>query len=131
MSNSTIKQLTVYRKSCFIKRSGTVSLNKGRHNIVLDTLANTIDSSTLSVSLQEGIKGSNVQIELLDVEKQEEITKEIRSKLLKVDNMIGIKTNQIEMWKANSDFSNHNTFDISQMSKFIEELPGKLETIYD
>ena len=131
MSNSTIKQLTVYRKSCFIKRSGTVSLNKGRHNIVLDTLANTIDSSTLSVSLQEGIKGSNVQVELLDTEKQEEITKEINLKLSKVENMIDIKTNQIEMWKANSDFSNHNTFDISQMSKFIEELPSKLETIYD
>ena len=131
MSNSIVKQLSIYRQSCFVKREGSIKLQKGKQNIILDTLPNTIDKTTLTVSLQEGVSGSNVQVELLDKDKQEEITKDVQSKITKIENKINIKNNQIELWNKNSDFSNHNSFDISQMSSFIENLPNKLETIYE
>lgn len=131
MSNSIVKQLSIYRQSCFVKREGSIKLQKGKQNIILDTLPNTIDKTTLTVSLQEGVSGSNVQVELLNKDKQEEITKDVQSKITKIENKINIKNNQIELWNKNSDFSNHNSFDISQMSSFIENLPNKLETIYE
>lgn len=81
MSNSIVKQLSIYRQSCFVKREGSIKLQKGKQNIILDTLPNTIDKTTLTVSLQEGVSGSNVQVELLDKDKQEEITKDVQSKL--------------------------------------------------
>ena len=131
MSKSIVKQVSIYRQSCFVKREGSIKLQKGKQNIILDTLPNTIDKTTLTVSLQEGVSGSNVQVELLDKDKQEEITKDVQSKITKIENKINIKNNQIELWNKNSDFSNHNSFDISQMSSFIENLPNKLETVYE
>lgn len=131
MSKSIITEVAVYRNGCFIVRKGNIELQKGRHNVILDSLDNCFDTATLSLSLPENLTGSNVQVEAYDEEEKEEILKEIDRKLRDIDNRIAIKQKQIEMWNANADFSNKDSLSISDMSEYIEKLPERLEKIYE
>ena len=128
--NSNVKEIAVYRNGCFISRTGTVTLQKGRHNVVLDTLPQTLDPSTLTLSLPENVSGSNVQVEVLDSEKREEILADLNRQIKTVRNRIEVKNSQIEMWKNNSDLSSRQSLDIEEMSSYIEKLPERLEKIH-
>ena len=130
MSNSTITKVAMYRNGCFITREGTIKLEAGKHNVVLDTLSNNIDTNTVSLSLPENIKGSNVQVLPIDEEAKEEILREIQNEIILLDSKISSKENQIEMWKKNADFSSSTNISISEMADYIEKLPERLEKIY-
>ena len=128
--NSSVKEIAVYRNGCFISRTGTVKLQKGRHSVVFDTLPQTLDPSTLTLSLPENLSGSNVQVEFLDEEKRDEILADLNRQIKTVRNRIEAKNSQIEMWKSNADFSSRQSLDIEEMSSYIEKLPERLEKIY-
>ena len=127
--NSIVKEIAVYRNGCFISRSGTVKLQKGRHNVTLDILPQTLDSSTLTLSLPETLSGSNVQVEIPDQERKDEILGDLNRQIKTVRSRIEIKNSQIEMWKNNADFSSRESLDIEEMSSYIERLPERLEKI--
>ena len=131
MTNSIITHLAIYRQGCFVKREGTIKVSKGRQYIILDEIPNSLDTKTLSVSLSNKIKGSNVQIEALEEERIEEITKELNTKINKIDKLITIKNNQIELWNKNSDFSSKESVSISDITQYIDKLPERLENIYE
>ncbi|MBQ2582528.1 MAG: DUF4140 domain-containing protein, partial [Erysipelotrichaceae bacterium] len=128
--NSSVKEIAVYRNGCFISRTGTVKLQKGRHSVVFDTLPQTLDPSTLTLSLPENLSGSNVQVEFLDEEKRDEILADLNRQIKTVRNRIEAKNSQIEMWKSNADFSSRQSLDIEEMSSYIEKFPERLEKIY-
>lgn len=130
MPNSTIKEVAIYRNSCFITRQGTIKLNADKQNVILDYLDGNIDVSTLSLSLPENLKGSNVQLEPFNQEEKENILSEINDRISEVENKISIKQKQIEMWIDNANFSNKDSLSITEISKYIDTLPDKLETIY-
>ena len=130
MSNSIVKELAVYRNGCFIKRNGTVNLSAGKQTVIIDCLPQSLDSSTLTLSLPENISGTNVQVELLDAKQKEEITKDIQHKINSINNTIEIKKTQIEMWNRNADFSAKDSLNIVEMSNYIEALPARLEKLY-
>lgn len=130
MSNSIVKELAVYRNGCFIKRSGTVNLSAGKQTVIIDCLPQSLDSSTLTLSLPENISGTNVQVELLDAKQKEEITKDIQHKINSINTTIEIKKTQIEMWNRNADFSAKDSLNIVEMSNYIEALPARLEKLY-
>ena len=81
MSQSIIKEVSVYRQGAYVSRQGKISLKKGQQTLVLDSLPNTIIPSTVVLSLTENIKGSNVQVHLLDEEIRKEQLKEEKRKL--------------------------------------------------
>ena len=130
MSNSTISKVAIYRNGCFITREGSIDLKAGKHNVVLDTLPNNIDTNTVSLSLPSDIKGSNVQVLPLDDERKEEILREIQNEIILMDSKITTKEKQIEMWNKNADFSASTNISISEMAEYIEKLPERLEKIY-
>ena len=115
MSNSIVKELAVYRNGCFIKRSGTINLSAGKQTVVIDRLPQSLDSSTLTLSLPENVSGTNVQVEFLDAKQKEEITKDIQQKINSINNNIELKKTQIEMWNRNADFSAKHSLNIVAM----------------
>ena len=130
MPNSIIKEVSIYRDSCFITRQGKIKLNKGKQNVTLDILNNNIDITSLSLSLPDNLQGSNVQVEPFNQKEKDEILTDINNRIKEIDNKIAIKQNQIEMWNVNADFSNKENLSIVDMSEYIEKLPERLEKIY-
>ena len=131
MPKSTVKEVAVYYNGCFISREGKVQLKEGRQNVVLDTLDNSLDRSSLSLALPENLKGSNVQVEPLNEEEKEKILREINDRITETDNIISIRQKQIEMWNVNADFSNKESLSITDMSEYIDRLPERVEKIYE
>ena len=127
---SIVKEIAVYRTGCFISRNGTVNLHKGHNSIVLDTLPQTLDQATLTLSLPEDLSGSNVQVQRPDQEWKEGITEELEHRIKEISDRIDIKKAQIEMWKTNADFSARESLNVDEMSSYIEKLPERLESIY-
>ncbi|MBR2825192.1 MAG: DUF4139 domain-containing protein [Solobacterium sp.] len=130
MSQSIIKEVSVYRQGAYVSRQGKISLKKGQQTLVLDSLPNTIIPSTVVLSLTENIKGSNVQVHLLDEEIRKEQLKEEKRKLDELNHSITVKEAQIELWNKNGDFSGGKDINIAQMSEYIEKLPERLNTLY-
>ena len=130
MSQSIIKEVSIYRQGAYVSRQGTISLKKGQQNLILDSLPNSVVNSTVVLSLPEGIKGSNVQVRPLDEDKRKELLKDYKRKVDEVNQLIAIKTSQIELWNKNGDFSGGKDINIQQMSEYIEKLPERLNTLY-
>ena len=131
MVKSTIKEISIYRNSCFIKREGKVKLNKGKQSVVLDNLPETVDVNTLSLALPENVKGSNVQVEPLDDKAKEELLEDINKQINDVQNKIEIKNYQIEIYNKNADFSNKENISFNEITEYIDNLPKRLEKIYE
>ena len=130
MTNSIIKEVSIYRQGSYISRLGTIKVNKGKHNTLIDTLPSSLNPSTISLYLPDSVKGSNVQIKHYDESQRNEILKEINNKLINIENKIIIKQNQIELWNKNADFSNSNNTSFEQISNYLDNLPKRLEEIY-
>ena len=130
MSNSKITKVSIYRNGCFISREGFIDLKQGKHNVVLDTLSDNIDTNTVSISLPEQLNGSNVQVLPLSSDKKEEILLDIQNQISLLNSKIITKEKQLEMWNTNADFSNSTSISINEMSEYIEKLPERLEKIY-
>ena len=130
MSNSTIQEVFIYRGGAYVKRNGTLSLKQGKQTLTIDTLPNTINPTTVRLSLTKEAKGNNVQVELLKKEERDELLKEIQRKVNEIDYSIKVKETQIDLWNKNGDFSSSQTIDIAQMSEYIEKLPTRLTTLY-
>ena len=130
MTNSIIKEVSIYRQGSYISRLGTIKVNKGKHNTLIDTLPSSLNPSTISLYLPDSVKGSNVQIKHYDESQRNEILKEINNKLTNIENKITIKQNQIELWNKNADFSNSNNTSFEQISNYLDNLPKRLEEIY-
>ena len=101
MSNTIITQVAVYREGAFVKRKGKISLKKGKETLIVAQLPNSLDSSTLTLSLPDKVIGSNVQVEALSAEERKEKTAELNKKIKALNNQITIKQNQMEMWNIN------------------------------
>ncbi|MBQ6492359.1 MAG: DUF4139 domain-containing protein [Erysipelotrichaceae bacterium] len=131
MSNTIITQVAVYREGAFVKRKGKISLKKGKETLIVAQLPNSLDSSTLTLSLPDKVIGSNVQVEALSAEERKEKTAELNKKIKALNNQITIKQNQMEMWNKNGDFSSCTSMNIADMSSYIEKLPERLGALYD
>ena len=131
MIKTEVKEVSLYRNGCFVKRRGTLSLKKGRQSICIEGLPGSLNASTVRMSLPAGITGNNVQVNNLTKEEKEESLKELNEKIRRTDNKLAVKNKQIEMFNANSDFSAKDNITVTEMVNFINDLPGILDKIYE
>ena len=78
MNVTQIKEVSVYRSGAYITRFGLFGLKEGKQTILIEGLSESLDPSTLTVSLNKDVSGSNIHVERYTPEKQNEIRKEIR-----------------------------------------------------
>ncbi|MBQ1340961.1 MAG: DUF4140 domain-containing protein, partial [Erysipelotrichaceae bacterium] len=105
MSKTEIREVSLYRNGCFVKRKGIVELKKGKQTVVFENMSASLDVSTVRLAVSSGAVGSNVQTEMLTPVQKEEAMADVKRKIARLDNSIAIKNAQIEMWNANADFS--------------------------
>ena len=131
MNVTQIKEVSVYRSGAYITRFGLFGLKEGKQTILIEGLSESLDPSTLTVSLNKDVSGSNIHVERYTPEKQNEIKKEILDSLKKVQTQIQTRKDQIEILKKNTDFSNRESVSLKDMNEFIDAFPKKIDMIYE
>ncbi len=131
MDHTDIKEVSVYRNGAYITRLGHFDLKEGKQTLTIEGLSQTLDPSTLTVSLNSQVSGSNIHVEHYTPEKQNEIKKQILDSLKKVQRQIQTRNDQIEILKKNTDFSSRENISLKDMSEYIDVLPERIEKIYD
>ena len=131
MSKTEIREVSLYRNGCFVKRRGVLALKKGKQTVTFENLPESLDESTVRMSLSAGANGSNVQTELLTPAQKEEALSEVKKKIARLDNSVAIKKSQIDMWNANADFSSKENVSMNDVVNYITSLPAHLEKLYD
>ena len=131
MCKTAVKEVSLYRNGCLVKRRGSVSLVKGRQTVVFENIPDSIDPSTVRLALPEGVAGSNIQTEELTARQKQEVTAEIRKKIARIDKSIEIKNKQMELLNANADFSSKENVNMNDVVSYIVSLPDHLEKLYD
>ncbi len=131
MSKTEIKEISLYRNGCFVKRRGILELKKGKQTVVFENMSPSLDVSTVRLAVSSGAAGSNVQTEMLTPVQKEEAMADVKRKIARLDNSIAIKNSQIEMWNANADFSGKENVSIGDVVNYITSLPAHLEKLYD
>ena len=131
MSKTEVREVSLYRNGCFVKRKGIVELKKGKQTVVFENMSASLDVSTVRLAVSSGAVGSNVQTEMLTPVQKEEAMADVKKKIARLDNSVAIKNAQIEMWNANADFSGKENVNISDVVNYITSLPAHLEKLYD
>ncbi len=131
MSKTEIREVSLYRNGCFVKRKSIVELKKGKQTVVFENMSASLDVSTVRLAVSSGAVGSNVQTEMLTPVQKEEAMADVKKKIARLDNSVSIKNAQIEMWNANADFSGKENVNISDVVNYITSLPAHLEKLYD
>ena len=131
MCKTAVKEVSLYRNGCLVKRRGIVELINGKQTVVFENIPDSIDSSTVRLALPEGVTGTNIQTETLTAQQKQEATAEIRKKIARIDKSIEIKNAQIEMLNANADFSAKENVNMNDVVSYIVNLPDHLEKLYD
>ena len=126
-----VKEAAIYRNGAYITRLGNIELKKGKQTIEIDTLSDKLDPSTLTLALNEKVKGSNIRVNFRTPEQQSELKKDLTDSLNKVKEQIAIYSEQIEILKKNTDFSNKESISLKEMGEYIDALPEKLAKIND
>ena len=131
MCKTAVKEVSLYRNGCLVKRRGIVELINGKQTVVFENIPDSIDPSTVRLALPEGVTGTNIQTETLTAQQKQEATAEIRKKIARIDKSIEIKNAQIEMLNANADFSAKENVNMNDVVSYIVSLPDHLEKLYD
>ena len=131
MNTTKIKEASIYRNGAYVTRIGNVEVRQGKQTIIIEGLTASLDPSTVTVALPQSVSGSNVNVERFAADQLVERKKELTRKLEKVQNRISILNDQIEIMKANTDFSAKEGISIKEMNEYIEALPEKLEAVYE
>lgn len=131
MNKTEIREVSLYRTGCIVKRRGLVTLRKGKQTVAFENMPQSMDVSTVRLAVSEGASGSNVQTEVLTPAQKEEALADVKKKIARIENSIAIKKAQIDMWNANADFSAKENVSISDVVNYITSLPAHLEKLYD
>ncbi|MBR0385971.1 MAG: mucoidy inhibitor MuiA family protein [Erysipelotrichaceae bacterium] len=130
MIKTEIKEVSLYRSGCFVKRQGKVTVGKEKQHVELTCGSSTIDPSTVRMGLPEGVTGTNVQVEKLSADTRRQQTRQLEEKIARLNNQIEAKKTQQSMWTANADFSNKESLNVNEMAEYIDKLPQRLDSIY-
>ncbi|MCR4632913.1 MAG: DUF4139 domain-containing protein [Erysipelotrichaceae bacterium] len=131
MITTTVKEISVYRNGAYITRLGNVELKPGKQNILIEGLSDSLDPSTLTVSLHKEVSGTDFRVEHYSPEQQNELKKELLTSLEKVQQKEAILNDQIELLKKNTDFTAKENISLKEMGDYIDSLPAKTEALYD
>ena len=117
MIKTEIKEVSLYRSGCFVKRQGKVTVGKEKQHVELTCGSSTIDPSTVRMGLPEGVTGTNVQVEKLSADTRRQQTRQLEEKIARLNNQIEAKKTQQSMWTANADFSNKESPNVNEMAE--------------
>lgn len=129
MIKTDVKEVSLYRSGAFVKRYGTLDLKEGKQTAVIECNSDSIDPTTVRMSLPADVTGTNVQVELLNNDQKYELLHELQQQITDLTKKIETRTTQLELWTTNADFSNKESLSIADMSEYIEKLPERLEKI--
>ena len=133
MSESKIREVSVYKSGCIVKRQGTLHLEKGSQTVKLQGLkaaeGSFISSDTVKLAVDERVTGSNIQVESLSGREVADIVKPITEKITAKRKELEVLQLQEDMWKTNSDFTSKESVSIDSMVSYIESLEGRLTAL--
>ena len=133
MTESKIKEVSVYKSGGLVKREGTVHLKAGQQTVELKGLTSArggyISADTVKLSVDERVIGSNIQVVSRSPEDIDEILKPISEQIAAKQKELEILVLQEEMWRTNSDFTGKESVSIDSMVSYIESLGDRLGTL--
>ena len=119
MSESKIREVSVYKSGCIVKRQGTVHLKKGSQTVKLQGLraseGNAISSDSVKLAVDERVTGSNIQVESRTAREVADTVRPITEKITAKRKELEVIQLQEDMWKTNSDFTNKESVSIESM----------------
>lgn len=135
MISTDIKEVSIYRNGCIVRRGGTVHLQEGIQSIEIAGLAapagKQVSSDSVRLFVAEGVAGTNVQVENPDQDEIRKATAELQDAIKKKENEIEVLGIQHDLWTDNSNFTANNSATVEGISSYIEKLPERLEGIYE
>ena len=128
--NTQVAKASIFRRGAEVIRSGKTELVEGVQTLRVLGMTAWTDADTARIYSQEGVTCSDIRAVPLykDGEVPAEIT-EIRERIAVLEKHIEAKELQVELWKANGDFSNRTKQPISDVQTYIEKLAERLEGI--
>jgi uncharacterized protein (TIGR02231 family) len=133
MADSKIKEVSVYKSGCIVKRQGTVHLEKGSQTVKLQGLraaeGNFISGDSVKLAVDGRVTGSNIQVEQLSNREIADIVKPITDQIAAKSKELEVLQLQEDLWRSNSDFTNKESVSIEAMVSYIESLDGRLTAL--
>ncbi len=129
MIQTIVKEAAVYRSGCVVKRQTVLPLQAGRQTVTFPEMSPGMDQNSLRLLVPAGVQGSNVQVEFLTREQQQEAVRDLKQQVGRLTARMNSIEKQIELWTANADFSQKESLSIGEMAEYLEQLPGRLEEL--
>ena len=124
-----IREVSLYRNGAYITRYGNIPLKKGKQCVAIEGLTPTLDPSTLTVALSGKVSGSNIRVNVPDLETRNELKKDLLRQIEETEQKIAVRNSQIEILNLNTDFTKKENISLSEMEHYIDALPEKIEKI--
>ena len=125
-----VVKASVFRRGAEVLRRGSAQLEEGAQTLMVYGLSAGASLDTARLFGREGVFCSDLRfVPQYDDDTEDPRTRELKDKIEALEKQIEVKELQIELWKANGDFSERTSQPVSEVQDYIEKLAGRLEAL--
>lgn len=128
---SKATEVSVYRNSVSVTRTGSVRLNAGRSTIFIQGMSKTAKSDSFSVKFPTEIHAMNIQVVSFEETGEDLESEKIARELSDLNYKVETYSMLIELRKKNGDFSSRKDITAQEQEKYLDSLPEKLFSLQE
>ena len=128
--SSKATEVSVYRNSVSVTRTGTAALNTGRSTIFIRGMSKTAKSDSFSIKFPAGIQAVNIQVVNYEETGEDLESEKIAKELSELNYKAETYSMLIDLRTKNGDFSARKDISVEDQEKYLESLPEKLSALH-
>ena len=128
---SKATEVSVYRNSVSVTRTGSVSLPAGRSTIFIQGMSTTSKTDSFSVKFPAEIHAVNIQIVSFEETGEDLESEKIAKELSEINYNVETYSYMCELRKKNGDFSARKDVPVDEQEKYLAALPEKLIELHE
>ena len=128
---SKATEVSVYRNSVSVTRTGSAALQAGRSTIFIQGMSKTAKSDSFSIKFPTEIHAVNIQVVNYEETKEDPESEKIAKELSDLNYNVETYSMMIELRKKNGDFSSRQDVSVEDQEKYLESLPKKLSDLHE
>ena len=128
---SKATEVSVYRNSVSVTRTGSAALQAGRSTIFIHGMSKTAKSDSFSIKFPTEIHAVNIQVVNYEETKEDPESEKIAKELSDLNYNVETYSMMIELRKKNGDFSSRQDVSVEDQEKYLESLPKKLSDLHE
>ena len=128
--SSKATEVSVYRNSVSVTRTGSAALKEGRSTIFIRGMSKTAKSDSFSIRFPAEIQAVNIQVVNYEETGEDPGSEKIAKELSELNYKAETYSMLIDLRTKNGDFSSRKDISVEEQEKYLESLPEKLSALH-